>query len=217
MLTVCASSTETDLTTLEAVQEVLGAPSTDDPLLARLIVRASRWAEGYLGYPLSAAVYAETVPGTGLRCLVLSRTPIRAVTRVLDSTATSGATDYSTQLRIEDADAGLLSRDIGFGWTAAVDQNLARTPMVGQETRPWYVTYEAGYVLEGTTSTVGGTTSTGRTLPDDIEEAVITKVIGLYEGTAGVTSKRVGDLSISYASESQDPAADMLAPYRRIA
>lgn len=216
MLHVCSSSTEESFTSLDAVQEVIGAPSTDEPLLDRLITRASRWAETYLGYPLGVQIYAETVPGFGARNLMLSRTPIRGLTRVLDSTATSGASDYSTQCRIEDPLAGFLSRDEGWEWTAVRGQEISDFPIPASETRPWYVTYESGWTFAGRVSTEGGTTSTGRTLPEDIEAGIIEKVIELYERQGNVASKKIGDLSVNYRTESKDgPAERWLAPYRR--
>jgi len=146
---------------------------------------------------------------------MLSRVPIRGVTGIYDSTST-GATNYSTQIRVEDAEAGLLSRDEGFAWTNLGTDSISDGVTPNAETRPWYITYEAGYSLAGTSSTVGGSTSTGRTLPEDIEMGVIEKVRQLYGGTAGITSKRVGDLSITYRSEGLDAPESLLQPYRRI-
>jgi len=216
MISILTLSTGPDLTDLASVQEILGAPSSDEPLLQRVISRASRWAETYIGQPLSVQIYAESVPAFGGRHLMLSRVPIRGVTGIYDSTTTCTATNYSTQTRIEDADAGLLSRDEGFAWTALQADSIADTAMPNTETRPWYVIYEAGYSLAGTTSTVGGTTSTGRTLPDDIEAGVIEKVKQIYGGMVGITSKRVGDLQVSYRSEGPDVAEQMLALHRRV-
>jgi hypothetical protein len=216
MISIIRASTGSDLTTLDAVQDILGAPTSDEGLLSRYITRASRWADTFVGRPLAAAVYQETVPAFDTRTLMLSRTPIRSLLRVFDSTATSEANDYSTQVRIEDAEAGLLSMDVGFAWTPSLSQDMTLSPIPGQETRPWLIEYEAGYVIGGTTSTAGGTTSTGETLPDDIEQAAIEKVRHFYEQRGGVTGMKVGDLSINYASGGEDAASELLTPYRRI-
>lgn len=228
MLWTCRASTDRQLTTTGALlTELYGstvAATSEYARLDALITRASQWAETFVGYPLTVQIYGETVPGYGGRTLRLSRTPIRGLARVFNSTSTSSATDYSTQVRIEDADAGLLSLDAGFPWTPMVEQHLAEHPVAGQESRPWFVTYEAGYCLDGIVSTEGGTTSTGRTLPADIEQAVIGKGTGYREGTDNVVSKRVGDLSITYASGSEagnipggaGAAEILLAPYRRV-
>lgn len=223
MLWACSTSTDDQLTTTGAVAlELFNSTSVSTSEFARinaLITRASRWAESYIGYPLTAAVYAETVPGFGSRTLRLSRTPIRAIDRIFDSTSTDTANDYTTQIRIEDAEAGLLSMDGGFPWSVGVEQGLATHPLPGQESRPWYVTYEAGYIYD-TVLSDAITTSTERTLPDDIEAAVISKCTAYHQGTDGVQSKKVGDLSITYSTyqrQSDAPAENLLAPYRRYA
>jgi hypothetical protein len=165
-----------------------------------------------------------------------SRRPSRAVLRLFDSTATSNATAFgSSEYRVEDAEAGLIGRDAGFTWSAqqqivggSFNLGLTGAYLPGRETRPWYITYAAGYVALGglTTSsdnwsTAGpnGTTSTGRTLPDDIEQAVILKVKEWWEGVSGVESERVGDLAVTYsrASEGPGPAEMLLDPYRSLA
>ena len=219
MLQVCTPSIDEQYTTTGAVAlEIFGSTAlstADFPRLNGLITRASRWADNYIGFPLSAKIYAETVPAFGGRCLMLSRVPIRGIAGIYDSTST-GATNYSTQIRIEDAEAGLLSRDEGFAWTALQADSISESVLPNSETRPWYVIYEAGYRFDGSTTTEGGSTSTGRTLPEDLEMGVIEKVKQLYGGMAGVTSKRVGDLSITYRSEGPDPAESLLQPYRRI-
>jgi hypothetical protein len=216
MLWINTESTEPNLTTLQALQEQVSIETSNEDMALRLIARASRWAETYVGYPLRCRTYGETVPGTGGQSLRVSATPIRAVTLVMDATSTGTATDLTTSLRIEDADAGLLSRDEGFAWTAGLQQAITPNPVPGWEQRPWYVVYEAGYVLGGKTSTGGGTTSTGETLPGDIQQAVIEKVKEWYGGESGVVSKKVGDLSITYKDVAQGPAESLLEPYRRM-
>ena len=69
-------------------------------------------------------------------------------------------------------------------------------------------------------TTAGGSTSTGaRTLPADMERAVVEKVRGWWERRSGLRSRSVGDLSVTYASETEGPgpAEALLGPYRRIA
>lgn len=232
MLLVCSSSTESQYTTTAFLKEALfGATATstaEDGYLDRLITRASRWAERYIGQPapdnkgdsLSPQVYLEAVPAFEGRNLVLSRTPVRAIQRLFDSTATSGATAYnSSQYRIEDADAGLVSftDDSLPVWTGITAWELTDYRVPRSEARPWLVEYEAGWAVAGTTSTFGGTTSTGRTLPEDVEQAVIEKAVELYEGRGRIASKRVGDLSLSYREDGDSPAERLLCPYRRVA
>ena len=216
MLTVTRASTFIDFTDLATAQNNLGAPSSDETLLRGYITAASRWAERYIGQTLRLQDYQETIPAFGTQFLQLSRSPIRAITRVLNATATCTAADYTTLVRIEEADAGLLSYDLGFAWTAGMGQDVGDYVMPSMEQRRWLVEYEAGYVLTGATSTSGGTTSTGRTLPEDMEQAVIEKVREWYEARGGVASKHVGEMTINYRSCADDgPAERMLQPFRR--
>ena len=93
----------------------------------------------------------------------------------------------------------------------------------------WLVDYIAGYSLAGVStsqalwSTMGGTTSTGRTLPEDIEQAVINKASGMFDGSESVTEEEVGDLRVRYSSGASggseravDVSAMLLGPYRRV-
>ncbi len=96
-------------------------------------------------------------------------------------------------------------------------------PWPGSEDAPWLVDYVAGYTRGGIDtgsnnwSTVKGTTSTGRTLPQDIEQAVIQKVMTWYEQDEDVLSKSIGDLTVTYDVIAEDPATKLLAPHRRSA
>lgn len=187
-----------------------------------LISRASEWAETYIGYPLVAQVYSETVRAAGGRHLMLGRTPIRYVLRVFDSSSTCEAIELtSTDYRVEDPDAGLLSRDAGFQWSNVQETFLVPYAMPNMDRKPWLVEYAAGYLLTGaaTSDTIYSTvsTSTGRDLPYDVEQAVVSRVLEWYEGAAGVTSKRVGDLAITYSESAGSEAERLLRPWRRSA
>jgi len=226
MLWTCGASTDRQLTTTAAVAlDLYGTTVISTSELQRLdalITRASRWAESVVGYPLAVAIYGETLPAYGGRTLQVSRTPIRGLARLFNATSTDTATDYTTKVRIEDAGAGIISLDLGFPNTEQINQHLTPTPPPApmDAERPWYVVYEAGYVFDGRLTTEGGTTSTGRTLPEDIEGAIISKVTETHQGAAGVQSKSVGDLSITYATYQRgidSPAESLLAPYRRFA
>src|SRR5205814_298683 len=180
-----------------------GATATStaqDTVFSDRIRQASRWAESYLGFPPTLQTYRETVAGFGRRSLLLSRTPVRSVASVFDATDTGQATQILTsEFKVENADAGLLTRREGFGWTAALQPPgsggpflssipLEAAPLAGQEYKPWLVDYAAGWTYGGlaTTSanysTVAGTTSTERTLPEDVELAVLLKAQALYDG-----------------------------------
>lgn len=237
MLTVCASSTDTDLTTTGFVKDLLGIVGTSqDQVLGALIKAASRWAENYVGRPLALQSYSETVPGYGRLQLMLKRYPVRSVDRVMEATD-SGATELqSSEYTLEDADAGIITRPEGWNWTPLMEGHafdaavpLTLTPMSGQEERPFLVDYHAGYTYDGidtgsphwSTGGKNGSTSTGRTLPEDIELAVAYKVQGLLEGGEEVASESLGDISVNYRSLGNDSdgtlltrSKELLNPYR---
>lgn len=241
MLSVCSSSTDEDLTTTGALRAlVFGATTTStaqDAQLALHIRRASRWAATYVGQPLTVQSYQETLSGFGGRKLRLERTPLRAVARLLDGTDSCGSTlILSSDFRVDNADAGFLSRDQGFIWQPLLEAAsfdaavpLSMTPRSGEETKPWTVDYVAGYTYDGVStsspnwSTEKGTTSTGRTLPEDIELAVLDKAQAFFEGADEVESEKLDDLEVNYRSLGDDGdgrlltrATLLLEPYRRV-
>lgn len=244
MLAVSVASTDRDLTTTGALKAlILGATATStlqDVRLSALIRQASRWAETFVGYPLTVQSYRESVAGFGRRNLMLARVPIVAVSAVYDATDTGTATLLNTsEYRVEDTEAGFLSRDQGFAWTASMQWRsgprgtfgtagdaipLEPQPMPGQEYKPWLCDYVAGWTYNGVStsspnwSTVNGSTSTGRTMPEDIEQAVLLRAQELHVNPLGVVKEVVGDLSVQYNARSvnlDSPAEIMLLPYQR--
>lgn len=236
MLHTCYASTDRDFTSTSALKaRLFGATSTStmyDAHLSGLIRAASRWAEGYIGYPLGLASYQETVAGYGTRRLMLGRTPLRSVERVFNATDTGSAVLLTTQYRIEHRDAGFLSRDAGWEWTVPVLSDLSPHPLPGDEYKPWLVDYKAGYVYAGLDpaspnySTANGSTDTGRTLPEDIEEAVLLRCQRIYDRADMVSGEKLADIEVNYRSggiaggaDASDatPEALLLSPYRRVA
>lgn len=251
-LQVITASTDQDLTTTGRLRRMIyGATATatqDGTVLSDAIRDASRWAQTHIGYPFAGvATYRETVASQGRRSLMLSRTPVLAVKALYDTTDTGLAQVLTTQVRLENSDAGIITRDQGFAWSASLmppgaagpfypsGLPLDAVPLPGQETRPWLVDYVAGYTYDGLTtdsanwSTAGGSTSTGRTLPEDIERGVLYKAQGYVIGEDEVESEKLGDLAVNYRSLGNDGglregggrlrtrAIDVLEPYRRVA
>jgi hypothetical protein len=226
ILTVCTSATSTGLVTTQDIRNALGTTSTaDDTYISDLIRRASAWAEHYVGYPLTSQIYAETVAAYDGLNLRLSRTPVRSIIRFFDSTDTGTATAYcSTMYRLEKG-TGFLNRDMGWSWTGQQNVNLSRYYVAQSEYAPYYIEYQAGFIdpnVSTSTSagmpytTQGCSTSTHDALPQDIAQAVIEKVLQLYRNPGGIQSQRIGELSITYASETEDGAAEcLLKPWRR--
>ena len=228
MLTVTLASTEQAASDTASLRALIGTTSTaDDARQLAALKAATRWAESYIGYPLFVASYRETRPSYSSRRLMLSRTPVRAVAQLLDAPSPDdGAAVLSSEFGV-DREAGFLTRDEGWEWSAPVEYDLTPVPRAGQEYEQWLVDYMAGWTFGGIEptsanySTEAGTTSTGRTLPEDIEEAVLTKAAALYEGTESVDAEQLGDLKVTYnlRSASVDkvvPEEIMLAPYRRL-
>ena len=233
LIDVTVASTDYYLTTTEAVKRALGSTATtsDDVRINACILAASRWAETYVGYPLSAQKYREAVAGFGTRSLIMARSPIRAVPALFDSATTDDAGTVATsEIQVEHG-PGLIRRPQGWEWSVATEPWLAVRPLAGQEYPSWLADYVAGYTYGGIDtgsslwSTVAGTTSTGRTLPEDIEQAVIVKAMGIFDGSDEVVEEQVGDLRVRYSSfgsgsgneQPLDAATMLLAPYRRIA
>jgi hypothetical protein len=230
-LTVSATSTDDVYTTTAYVKALMGTTSTaNDATLSAMIRAASRWADNYLGYPLALASYEETVAGYDRRRLMLQRTPLRSVDGFYYGTDSGTNTQLLTsEFRVDSREGGFLSRDEGFEWTVPTESELTMRPRVGQEFKPWLIQYAAGWTYGGLTtdsphwSTEAGSTSTGRTLPEDIEHAVALRARELYEGNEDVTMEMLGDLQVHYRSAARDPEVAkqtayeaILDPYRRI-
>jgi hypothetical protein len=231
MLEIVTASSDPQYTTTAAVKALLGTTETsDDSLINSMITVASRWADNYVGYPLSAAGYRETLSGFGGRRMILSRRPVRSVDSLWSATDTGTATTYLTSEFKVDRDDGFLERDEGFAWDAPGVPRPFSVPLgvaywAGEEESPWLADYTAGYTYSGVTtdsdiwSTEHGTTSTGRTLPEDIEHAVLMKAAELYEDEGDIVERSVGDLRLKYATNrsgmpTKSPAETLLDQYR---
>lgn len=222
MLITCASSTETELAFVGDLAFLLGASASSSGMIQPLAA-ASREAERHiLNDPngvIRRQIYQETVAGHGSPRLMLSRTPVLGVQRLFDGTDTGTATEYcSTDYRIEDAEAGFLTltgvslfaRDWIWG------QDIQVYPVPNAEDRRWLAVYEAGWQLTSNSSTCMVSTTTGPTLPDDIQRAVLVRAAELYEGGGGpIASMKVGPLGVNYRTEGIDEFMRLLAPYRR--
>jgi hypothetical protein len=219
MLTVCTSSTNSQLAQLGDLMTMLGATASSSGMDLAL-TQASDWATRYVGYELRRQVYQETVASYGNQNLMLSRTPILEVQRFFNSTSTGEATEFqSSEYRVADPDAGFIERDQGYRWTAQEMWNLGSYVKPNSELRPWLLVYEAGYQVGETSSTDSkwATTTTSNSLPPTIERAVLLRAGEMYQGSSGVKSMKVGPLSVTYSSEGQDTSEGLLRPFIRVA
>ncbi|BDG61923.1 head-tail connector protein [Caldinitratiruptor microaerophilus] len=172
-----------DLVTLEEAKEYLQSPVEDDPLVSRLISRASAAVERYTGRVFIHTDLAERHDG-GSHLLFLRQRPVVAVTRVTDlSTGITLAADEYTL----DGLAGLLIRNVG-EW----DRGLRR----------WEVQYTAGF--GPTEADVPG---------DVKQAVLHLVAAWYHRRDPGVTAERIGDYSRDAEPGLPSQVRELLAPY----
>lgn len=223
-LRVCTTATDDNLTTLEDVKDSLGiTDSKDNETLKRIMVRAARRIESFVGRKLNVQVYQAVLPAYGRKRLALPAYPVRHVFRLFDGTDTGTAAELSATEYTLDAENGFIERNEGFAWTLQTIPGVISFPEPDQEFGRYLVEFSAGYIPpSGSTSTQDGTTSTGSTVEPDIQDACISLVRNIWSArkqASNVTSKKVGDLSIAYSSNTNELPDDVLAiltPYRSI-
>lgn len=194
------------LTTLATVKDELDISGTSsDGKLERLInaVSDAFATEATRVFQYDAAI-VEKVKGHGTERILVSRSPLKAITAIalLDQDGTVADTYDSDTYEIESEDGGIIYRATGWVWSAqtshATGINVRKLP--GTERRSIRVTYGAGWI----TPEQAGT----RDLPYDIEEAVIRQVVHLWKtrndaaGASGaaIVSEKLGDYAVAYAA-----------------
>lgn len=229
MLTVLTSATDVRLTTVANVKEVLNlTDSVDEPFLDRLILRASARVASYCGRELLVQKYQTVLPSYGGPHLQLPQYPIVSVSRVFDGSDTGpgGSVELSaTEYQIDQAE-GQLYRDYTWRWSKRLDPHTVSDMITPDgERRKWLIEFTAGYVgPKGTTSTgLIGSTSTGSTLPAEIEDATIELVKSAYLARKrgdDVKSESVGDVSVTYKDTGSralpQTVKDLLDPFRSV-
>lgn len=228
-----------------------GADIPLDLQLARRIERASARLLKFLNMKYVAfQQYEEVTPGQPDTILLLSVTPVVVVLEAefvnvdLEINNTPGA-DITPEILVRDCTMGSLYRRFAWLWSplrgSFLDINLTEEgeQFPGMEENNWRFTYEAGWLMPAQTtpvpsSTVGllqGQIGCARVpFPPDLEQAAVEQVRWDHNrrgggADSGVSSKHVGDTTISYFSQSQQmneehrglaPQAFHLAnPYRR--
>lgn len=207
------------LTTLATVAGDLGitTPGASDDALIRLINAASGAIEQYVQRRLyREAAIVEKVPGHGSQRLLLSRTPINALTSILrDGLAVDSVV-------IEDAERGFLRLDQGFLSTARLWGGvIAHEPLPGSEDPAYVVTYDGGWV----TPAQEGSPTPVRTLPWDLEQAAIVTCRAWWKARQrdpSIIQERLMSWAATYASDESSPlelpqgVKALLEPYRRL-
>jgi hypothetical protein len=215
MLTVTTTSTSAGLTTLDALKGHLGITTTDqDDLLSDAILGASDAVATYIGYYPLRQTYRETIAGFGNRTMMVSRTPLTAVSALYYGS--TGLLADPASYVIDNTEAGFIVRDQGFPWSAGVEWDLDAHIAPRSERKIFIVDYTAGWVMS---------TGAGRTLPYDLEQAAVESAKSQYLGRkrdGSITSKSVGDLSVSYGTAGGEGTAlppeaiGFLQRYRRV-
>lgn len=224
--TVLTSATGVMLASLADVKDAIGITDNQyDETLTRFITRASRRIETHVGRSLAVQRYQTVLPAYGRKRLMLSAYPVRAILRMFDGTDTGEATAYTATDYHLNTEVGSIERDEGWSWTLQTKPDVIPFPEPGQEYGQYLVEFSAGYILpagKDSGSTWDGTTSTGPTIPSDIEDACIQLVKSQWHSRKredGLVSKTVGDLSLTWESqkgELPDSVMAMLAPYRSV-
>ncbi len=197
MLTVTTPADETKLTTLKDAIRYLGlAEDCDVDVQAKidfLIKAVGDAARSYTGREFSKQTYQETLPAYGTPYLRVSERPIISVTAI----TRDGTPVDSTSYKVENPEAGLIYAEGNFTWFVASERTLGGVfPLSGYEAPKYQVTYVAGWLLPG---------ETGRTLPHDIEFAVLEALRSWRTGdtTGGpLRSIKVGPVEETYAVDS---------------
>ena len=224
--TVLTSATGVMLASLADVKDALDITDNQyDETLGRFIVRASQRIETHIGRTLGVQRYQSVLPAYGRKRLMLSAYPVRSVLRMFDGTDTGTASELTSTDYHLNAEVGTIERDEGWSWTLQTKADVIPFPEPGQEYGRYLVEFSAGYILpagKDSGSTWDGTTSTGITLDGTIEDACIEFVKSKWHSRkreAGLISKKVGDISLTWESqkgELPESVLAMLAPYRSV-
>jgi hypothetical protein len=202
------------LTTLQAVKDELGITSNaDDSLLERRINAVSALIERLCGRHFETGSVVETFPAEGQVRFALARTPVTSITSVSYDGTVLDAGNYS----LEDGEAGLLRMIYAAVRSQLLAAGVAMDMLPGTARRLYSVTYVGGYVMPAASS--------GRNLPEDLEEACIIAVVTSFRKKGrdqSIQQEALGDWSATYAGgvSGADPlppaAMKMIEPYRRI-
>ena len=188
-ITISVAASDTDLTTVATVKDVLRLTGTArDSDINRLIRAATSAIEEYVRHTFAKQTYLETLTGQNSPILLLTNTPI--VGTPLVTTGGSPIVDFAVQ----DADVGSLYREAGWATGEWIGWGATPSYVRGTAELIYAVTYEAGYVTPGLTDP---------DLPGQVEQACIETVVAWYHSqktNPNAASKKIGDLQITYKS-----------------
>lgn len=187
---VIEAAPSTLLTTVDTVKRTLGITvDTQDELIEEMIAATSDFIVRYTGRDFARQTVKESLPGKGVPELLLSLTPIINIEKTEFKGSDAGP------VILVDRESGVIQREGGFHSTSIGWPTINRHPS-GYYRYDWEVTYDGGYVLPG-----WGTSHGNRTLPYDIERAVvdIVKSQMLTKNIDGtMRSYKIGDTTIQW-------------------
>lgn len=227
------------LTTLAVLKDELGIASGDvskDPLLERHITRATDLAESLCDrvFYYRGAI-TEKCRGFGTPFLTLETRPVVFITSIDELGSVLVAADYELVLdpRSGRADSGIVVRKAstyatkGWPWTASRRPDIVQDKLPGTEAAGITVVYGGGFVTPEQAASANWAANNPlapiRSLPHDLEAAVLEIAIALYRGRGvdkNLTLEAVTDAQQSWGQgHSLIPAAAaaILAGYTRIA
>lgn len=201
-VTVVTSATNNLLTLRETVKRELGIDVVDDDdTISDMIVRASSAIARETRRTFGIETVTETMDGTGSRLLGLSRTPLVEVTEVTEDGTALDASEYS----VEDAEAGALYRQVGWGRSGGLrmwgtEAYASGYILPGYQDQRYSVTYRAGYLLPSDVNPYL-LPADPQNLPGAVEQACIETVKAWYfarDVDPQLTSIRSGQLGVTY-------------------
>lgn len=159
-ITVITPARSTGLTLVAKVKtEIKVTSSDDDSFISDLIAEASSAISDHLNRDLARCVVSEGLPSYHKNTLMLSRTPVVAVSQVLQQgdngfDPSTGDVLDSTEYWISNADAGFLFKRTGWrtseiiGFPAVFSPDVSYLPEQ-PNTKIWTAQYTGGYLLPG--------------------------------------------------------------------
>lgn len=207
-----------DLVVLARLKAELGLTgSQDDTELQDIITEVSQTVVDRCGRVFAQETVTETLQGTNDLRLVLARTPVMAIASV----AISGQVLLSTDYFLENADAGILYRTIGWMAFRSSVAPISLDVLAGTGEPNIVVTYTGGFILPTFDAIDTATPLIGPRLPGSVSRAALELAKVQWQTRArdrGLASERIGDYSYTRRTAA-DVLADLdavLAPWMRV-
>jgi hypothetical protein len=213
------------LTTLAVVKTELRISLPDvsqDKVIERLIMVASNIVEQYCGRSfVFKEDIVERVKGYGTNFIHVSRTPIIELKEVKFLPPFSGEVVVGGEefpaFEIYDSEGGVIYSAFRFPWSVSLKGDMVRDPLPGTERLNIEVIYDGGYV---TPEMAFKDENLERTLPFDLEQAVIDLVVSMFKGRGtdkNIVSEQLMSARLQYDRSNVIPESsrEVLKHYRR--